>query len=88
MSKQIVVFPRGQLTPKEKEHLTKNGFLAIECDDPKGVRVLSSEAWPIGSNAMLLAALEAMCGSSGDQAVRSRFTMNLLESIKKQGFTP
>lgn len=84
MNKQIVVFPRGQLTPKEKEHLTKNGFLAVECDQPGNVRVLSSESLPVDSSVMLMAALEAMCGSSGDQAVRSRFTINLLESIKKQ----
>lgn len=33
----IVVFPRGQLLPKDKERLTKSGVIAVEADDPKAV---------------------------------------------------
>lgn len=33
----VVVFPRGQLTPKDKERMTKAGIIAVEADDPKAV---------------------------------------------------
>lgn len=79
----IVVFPRGQLTPKDKERMTKIGVIAIEADDPSLVRVLSAEPLPVGSNAMLVVALESMCGSSGGSSVQAAFTRNLLASIKE-----
>ena len=33
----VVVFPIGQLSPKDKERLTKHGILAVEAADPKNV---------------------------------------------------
>lgn len=33
----LVIFPRGQLTSKDKERLTKAGIIAVEADDPKAV---------------------------------------------------
>lgn len=35
--KQVVVFPRGQLTSKDKERLTKSGVIAVEADEPSKV---------------------------------------------------
>lgn len=37
----VVVFPRGQLTAKDKERLTKSGIVAVEADDPHKVAVLN-----------------------------------------------
>lgn len=37
---QVIVFPRGQLTAKDKERLTKAGWTAVEADDPKSVVTL------------------------------------------------
>jgi hypothetical protein len=81
---QVIVFPRGQLNARDKERLTKHGITAVEADDPSKVRVIFAEALPISGNDMLIAALEAMCSSSGDVSVRSAFTFHLLRSIKAQ----
>lgn len=80
---QIIVFPRGQLSAKDKERLTKAGVIAIEADDPSAVRMLMPEAPLIGSNSMLMAALEAISGSEGSYAVRSAFVRALFERMKK-----
>jgi len=34
--KQLVIFPKGSLTPKERERISKAGYLAIEADTPRG----------------------------------------------------
>jgi len=34
---QIVIFPRGQLAPDEKDYMRSLGIVAIEADDPKAV---------------------------------------------------
>ena len=80
--KQLIVFPRGQLAPKDKERLTKAGFLTVEVEQSLEVRLIGSESLPIGANDMLIAALEAMCSASGDMVVRSEFTRNVLSAIK------
>jgi len=36
----IVVFPRGQLSAKDKERLTKAGVIAVEAETPEAVRQL------------------------------------------------
>lgn len=42
--KEIIVFPRGQLSAKDKERLTKAGLIAIEADSPSSVtRIRVSE---------------------------------------------
>lgn len=60
MSTLVVVFPRGQLSSKDKERLTKHGIVAVEADDPAAVRMLSIEACGIASNDMLSASLWAL----------------------------
>lgn len=42
--KEVIVFPRGQLSAKDKERLTKAGLIAIEADSPSSVvRIMVSE---------------------------------------------
>lgn len=57
---QIVVFPRGQLTPKDKERLTRAGVTAIEADDPSKVVVIIPSASVRSSDDHLMAALFAI----------------------------
>lgn len=62
----IMVFPRGQLTPKDKERLTKNGVIAVEADDPKAVVQLRCVSPLIVSgltgDGIVYAALDALAG--------------------------
>lgn len=37
--KQLVIFPKGTLSPKDKERMSKEGYLAIEADDPSKIHV-------------------------------------------------
>lgn len=66
MSALVVVFPRGQLSPKDKERLTRNGILAVEADTPADVRMLSIEVCGIASNDMLTASLCALASGSAE----------------------
>ena len=60
----VVVFPRGQLTPKDKERLTKHGILAVEADSPKDVcqlhLVQPMITTMVSGDALLVAAIKAM----------------------------
>lgn len=69
MSTLVVVFPRSQLSPKDKERLTKHGIVAVEADDPNQVRMLSIETCGIASNDVLRASLFAL--ASGDAETSS-----------------
>lgn len=64
----IVVFPRGQLSAKDKERLTKAGVLAVEADSPKEVVQLRLASplvtTGITGDGIVLAALEAIAEQS------------------------
>jgi len=40
----VMIFPRGELTPKDKERLTKAGVVAVEADNPSAVVELQPSA--------------------------------------------
>lgn len=62
----IVVFPRGQLTAKDKERLTKAGVIAVEADSPHEVCQLQITvpmvSTKISGDAIVMSALRALCG--------------------------
>lgn len=58
----IVAIPKGTLNAKQKELLTKKGFVVIECDDPEKIRVINPES-TVGVNDMVLSALKALTAS-------------------------
>lgn len=70
---QVIVFPKGQLMPKEKEKLTKHGFLAIEADDPKSVVLLIPTAAPLASADDLFMA--AMAGITSETQYNKQAVM-------------
>lgn len=35
--KQLIIFPKGTLSAKDKERMSKEGYLAIEADEPSKV---------------------------------------------------
>jgi hypothetical protein len=61
---QVIVFPRGQLTPKDKEKLTKLGLCAVEADDPSAVVVIVPSAPMVSADDLLMSALFGMSGQS------------------------
>ena len=79
---QVIVFPRGQLSAKDKERLTKAGVIAVEADSPSDVHMLMPEFPTVGGNAMLMAAMEAISGSQGDFNVRSAFVKAMFERMR------
>jgi len=62
-NRQLLVIPPGSLSSKDKERLTRAGFIWIESADPAAIRLVSAEAAysPISSNDLLVAALAGLC---------------------------
>ena len=60
--KQLVIFPTGSLTAKDKERMSKEGYIAIECENPHLVKMpipFSDGAFITGSM-MLEAAISGL----------------------------
>lgn len=55
--KQLVIFPRGSLSAKDKERMSKEGFLAIEAEDPSKAVVAIPGTQLATSDDLLLSAL-------------------------------
>jgi hypothetical protein len=58
--KQVLAVPRGMLTPKDKERLTKAGVVYLEIDDPAKVRLIETAPAEIPPKGALQAALETL----------------------------
>lgn len=77
----VVVFPRGQLSAKDKERLTKNGIVAVEADDPKSVSVLSlvpGSSATVSADDLFMSALKAVV----DGCASGLFTNELYRRMK------
>lgn len=82
MSQQVIVFPRGQLMPRDKERLTKAGFCAVEADDPKAV-VIAMPGMPLASAGdLMMSAMWGLCSSEGSSPERSRMVAELYRRMK------
>jgi hypothetical protein len=66
----IVVFPRGQLSAKDKERLTKAGVIAVEAETPEAVRQLHLAPplinTKINGDGLVRAALQALAEQSAE----------------------
>lgn len=74
--KQLVIFPKGSLFAKDKERLSKEGYLAIECEDPSKI-VMPMPSMQVGSDELLIAALDALqsiSSPSTQDAAKAHFT--------------
>lgn len=80
--KQLVIFQRGTITPKDKEKMSKAGFLPIESDIPESVRILIPTHSHITGDDILLSLIEGVQKSFPD-AVGKEFSKSLLERIQK-----
>lgn len=82
--KQLVIFPRGQVTPKDKERATKAGFVIVEADNPADVLVLIGTPATVHTDDLLMSALHAV--STGHEG--QKFTDELLLRLKKREAQP
>jgi hypothetical protein len=79
--KQIIIFPRGQLTQTDRDALIDADIVAIEADDPKSVVTVLPGAPLIGADDMLMAAMFALV-AEGANGERTRFVFELHKRMK------
>lgn len=58
--KQVVVFPRGQLSAQDRRALARSGVCVVEADDPSKVVMVLPIASVISANDIVTAALHAL----------------------------
>lgn len=88
--KQLVIFPKGTLSPADKKAMRKAGFVPVETDDPSKV-VTHIAGMEMSGDDLTMAALDAMEGTGGFQSAeffRARFADNLHKRLKKRSLTP
>lgn len=83
--KQIIIFPRGQLTAKDKAELAKIGVLAIEADDPSKVVAVIPGA-PLATADDLL--MSAFWGLQESTSSKTKFVEALFNRMKRRDPNP
>jgi hypothetical protein len=79
--KQVIVFPRGQLSAKDKEKLSKAGWIAVEADDPSKVVSVVPGASTISPDDLLCAALDALTNTPAYGSPTTRFAEQLAKRV-------
>lgn len=72
----------GSISEDSKAKLREFGVVVVEHENPSELRLLSPNT-EVPAGVIMACAMEAMCGPSGDQAVRSAFTRALGAEILK-----
>jgi len=86
--KQVIVFPRGQLTKADKAAISKAGCVAVEADDPSRVVTVLPMASPVSADDMMLSLLEAVAGNVsefGGKTAEARFVKGLVARTNARG---
>jgi hypothetical protein len=79
---EVIVFPRGQLSAKDRRLLAKVGVPVVEADDPsKVVMLLPTAAVP--ADEILAVALEALAGEATGAGHRA-FVVNFAKAVRKR----
>jgi len=85
--KQLLVLPKAvELTKQERRNLSANGFLVMQVDDPKTVRLIGSEGAEISGTAIMHAAVRAMSQApmNSRDSVRETFVKLLDQVFSRQ----
>jgi hypothetical protein len=77
----IIAVKPNSVTPKDKEKLTKKGYVVIEMDDPDSIRIIEPEV-PIEVYDYFMAALKALDDASNLDC--AHFVQNLYDRLKKK----
>jgi hypothetical protein len=80
--KQVVVFPRGQLSERDRKRLSRSGVVIVEADDPSKVVSLLPTP-PLPADEMMALALEHLAASGSSSNVHA-FVKNLGQAIKRR----
>lgn len=88
--KQVMVWPRGQITSDDRRRLRDAGILVVEADNPQAVVQVVPGAPIISQDVALMAALDALCldAGFGGQEQRAMFTRNLRAAMKAKLAAP
>lgn len=78
--KQLLIVKPGTVNAKDKEKLTKNGYILIEHPFPGDVRVIT-ELEAVNGNDILMAAFRAI-NAYGGATVKAEFFNEFYKSIK------
>lgn len=81
--KPVLIFPKGTLNPKDRERLSKAGYIGIESDDPKSV-VLTIPGIPVISDNDMVSALMNAISGGGSGGERERFALALINLWKEK----
>lgn len=77
--KQLLVVKPNTISPKDKEKLTKEGFILIEHESPADIKIITQLSGVSGED-VFASAIDGCNYSSGSQLV---FAQSLLKKIKK-----
>lgn len=55
--KKVIIFPRGELLAKDKERLSKEGYVAVEAADPSKVVMLLESTDSVTGDMLLMSAM-------------------------------
>lgn len=80
---QVIVFPRGQLTPADRSSMAEAGIVAVEADDPSAV-VLTVAGVPLASSDDLAIAALIAVDSSASYGIQARFVAELRKRIDRK----
>lgn len=81
--KQVIVFPRGQLSDEDRKAMKAAGVIAVEADDPSKVVVTVPQPHMASADDMLLAALHGITSLSTERA-SYLFTNELNRRLKER----
>lgn len=87
MSKQIVVIKPNSMSPKDKEKLTKAGYVVVEYPNPEEVNIISEASLTVSNDIIVSCALKAIAKGISASNVKDIFCEEMYLA-KKQIFKP
>lgn len=77
--KPVLIFPRGTLTAKDRERLSRNGIVGIEADDPSKVVCQLPGTLSVSDSDIAMAALSSI---NDEFDVKGKFFENFMAIYK------
>jgi hypothetical protein len=81
--KQLVIFPKGTLSAKDKERMSKDGYLAIETDDTSKVIMPMPSGALATADDITMALAHGLSGSYTDSQ-RAIFAAELFRRMRER----
>ena len=81
--KQLVIAPKGSISPKDKEKMSKEGYLLIEAEDVSAVKIMVPTSESLLTGDILLEACLETIKQYNNGSLPSTFTGQLLKRLIK-----